>query len=181
MNQWIRARDVRVIGEEGEQLGVMPLVDARRLADERSLDLVEVAPGSDPPVCRLLDFGKFRYAQAKKERQASKAQRSTGGLREIRMRPKIGQHDIEFKVRAIKKLLEEGNKVKVLVIFRGREIAHPNLGKEILDGVLETLGDSAKVERALGMEGRSMTVILSSGKQAKVEPKGEKNAETENP
>jgi len=174
-----------VIGETGEQLGVMTLVDARRLAEERNLDLVEVAPGSDPPVCRLLDFGKFRYAQAKKERQASKAQRSTGGLREIRMRPKIGQHDVEFKTRAIKKLLEEGNKVKVLVIFRGREIAHPNLGKELLDGVLESLGESAKVERAMGLEGRSMTVILSSGKptkgEPKAEPKGEKNAETKNP
>ena len=176
-----------MIGETGEQLGVMPLVDARRLSEERSLDLVEVAPGSDPPVCRMLDFGKFRYEQAKKERQASKAQRSTGGLREIRMRPKIGQHDIDFKIRAVKKLLDEGNKVKVLVIFRGREIAHPNLGKELLDEVLESVGEAAKTERAMGMEGRSMTVILSPGKQTKVEqpkgeqPKGEKNAKTQNP
>jgi translation initiation factor IF-3 len=165
-----------VIGDGGEQLGVMPLADARRIANERDLDLVEVAPGAEPPVCRLLDFGKFRYAQAKKERQASKAQRSTGGLREIRMRPRIGQHDIDFKIRAVKKLLEEGNKVKVLVIFRGREIAHPELGKQLLDSVIESLGDAAKVERAMGLEGRSMTVILSSGKQTK----GEKNAETKN-
>jgi translation initiation factor IF-3 len=165
-----------VIADGGEQLGVMPLADARRIANERDLDLVEVAPGAEPPVCRLLDFGKFRYAQAKKERQASKAQRSTGGLREIRMRPRIGQHDIDFKIRAVKKLLEEGNKVKVLVIFRGREIAHPELGKQLLDSVIESLGDAAKVERAMGLEGRSMTVILSSGKQIK----GEKNAETKN-
>lgn len=163
-----------MIGEAGEQLGVMPLADARRIADERDLDLVEVAPMSDPPVCRLLDFGKFRYEQAKKERQANKAQRSTGGLREVRLRPKIGQHDIDFKTRAIKRLLEEGNKVKILVIFRGREMAHPHIGKELLDKVIESLGDTAKVERAMGMEGRSMTVIISSAKQAK----GEKNAET---
>ena len=165
-----------MIADGGEQLGVMPLADARRIANERDLDLVEVAPGAEPPVCRLLDFGKFRYAQAKKERQASKAQRSTGGLREIRLRPRIGQHDIDFKIRAVKKLLEEGNKVKVLVIFRGREIAHPELGKQLLDSVIESLGDAAKVERAMGLEGRSMTVILSSGKQIK----GEKNAETKN-
>jgi translation initiation factor IF-3 len=165
-----------VVGDGGEQLGVMPLADARRIANERDLDLVEVAPGAEPPVCRLLDFGKFRYAQAKKERQASKAQRSTGGLREIRMRPRIGQHDIDFKIRAVRKLLQEGNKVKVIVIFRGREIAHPELGKQLLDSVIESLGDAAKVERAMGLEGRSMTVILSSGKQTK----GEKNAETKN-
>lgn len=153
----------------------MPLAEARRLADERDLDLVEVAPGSDPPVCRLLDFGKFRYEQAKKERQANKAQRATGGLREVRLRPKIGQHDIDFKTRAIKRLLEEGNKVKILVIFRGREMAHPHIGKELLDKVIESLGDVAKVERPMGMEGRSMTVIISAGKPTK----GEKDAKTE--
>ena len=167
---------MRLIGDEGEQLGVMPLVDARRMADERDLDLVEVAPGSDPPVCRLLDFGKFRYEQAKKERQASKAQRSTGGLREVRLRPKIGQHDIDFKTRAIKRLLEEGNKVKILVIFRGREMAHPYIGKELLDSVVASLGDTAKIERAAGMEGRSMTVIISAGKPP---AKGENDAKTQ--
>jgi len=168
---------VRLIGEEGEQLGVMPLVEARRLANEQDTDLVEVAPGSDPPVCRLLDFGKFKYEQEKKERQARSAQRAVGGLKEVRLRPKIGQHDIDFKTRTAKRLLEEGHKVKVLVIFRGREITHPNIGKELLEKVIETLGDSAKVERAMGMEGRTMTVILSSsGKQTK----GEKNAETQN-
>jgi translation initiation factor IF-3 len=167
---------VRVIGEAGEQLGVMPLMDARQIARERDLDLVEVAPMAQPPVCRLLDFGKFRYEQAKKERQAHKSQKSTG-LREVRMRPKIGQHDIDFKIRAVKRLLEEGSKVKILVIFRGREIVHPHLGKDLLGKVIETLGEAAKVERGIAMEGRSMTVILSPGKQTK----GEKNAETQNP
>ena len=167
---------MRLIGEEGEQLGVMPIAEARLLADEKDVDLVEVAPGSDPPVCRLLDFGKFRYEQEKKERQARSAQRSVGGLKEVRLRPKIGQHDIDFKTRAAKRLLEEGHKEKVLVIFRGREITHPHIGKELLEKVIETLGDSAKVERAMGMEGRTMTVILSPNKQTK----GEKDAETQN-
>ena len=119
---------MRLIGDSGEQLGVMSLFDARQLAKDQDLDLVEVSPGADPPVCRLLDFGKFKYEQAKKDRQAHKSQKSTG-LREVRMRPKIGQHDIDFKTRSAKKLLEEGNKVKLLVIFRGREIVHPHLGK----------------------------------------------------
>jgi translation initiation factor IF-3 len=167
---------VRVIGDSGEQLGVMPLMDARRMARERDLDLVEVAPTAQPPVCRLLNFGKFKYEQTKKERQSQKSQKSTG-LREVRMRPKIGQHDIDFKVRLVKKLLEEGNKVKILVIFRGREIVYPHLGKALVEGVIELLGEAAKVERGIGMEGRSMTVILSPGKSRK----GGKNAETQNP
>ena len=159
---------MRLIGDEGEQLGVMTLADARTLAREQGTDLVEVAPMAQPPVCRLMDFGKFKYEQAKKERLSHKGQKSTG-LREVRMRPKIGQHDIDFKLRSVKKLLDEGNKVKILVIFRGREIAHPNLGKELLDKVIENLGEEAKLERGIGMEGRSMTMILSSGKAKKVE------------
>ena len=154
----------------------MTLAEARRLASERNLDLVEVAGMAQPPVCRLLDYGKFKYEQAKKDRQAQKSQKSTG-LREIRMRPKIGQHDIDFKIRVIQRLLAEGNKVKILVLFRGREITHPYLGKELLERVIAILGEAAKVERPMAMEGRSMTVILSQGKQTK----GEKNAETQNP
>lgn len=160
-----------MIGDAGEQLGVMPLLDARQIASDKGLDLVEVSPGAEPPVCRLLDFGKFKYEQAKKERQAYKSQKSTG-LREVRMRPKIGQHDIDFKTRSIKRFLEEGSKVKILVIFRGREIVHPHLGKELLERVIETLGDLAKLDRAIAMEGRNMTVILSPAKQSK----GDKNA-----
>ncbi|MCD5413201.1 MAG: translation initiation factor IF-3 [Dehalococcoidia bacterium] len=160
------AEEVRVIGESGEQLGVMSLADARQMARERDLDLVEVAPTAQPPVCRLLDFGKFKYEQAKKERQSHKSQKSTG-LREVKLRPKIGQHDIDFKVRTVKRLLEEGDKVKILVIFRGREIVHPHLGKDLVEGVIKSLGEAAKVERGIGMEGRTMTVILSPGKPKK--------------
>lgn len=167
---------MRLIGEAGEQLGVMPLANARQIARERDLDLVEVAPTAEPPVCRLLDFGKFKYEQAKKERQSHRGQKSTG-LREVKMCPRIGQHDIDFKVRLVKRLLEEGNKVKILVVFRGREIVHPHLGKALVEGVIQTLGEAAKVERGIGMEGRNMTVILSPGKPKK----GGKNAETQNP
>ncbi len=166
---------MRVIGESGEQLGVMSLLDARQMARERDVDLVEVASTAQPPVCRLMDYGKFKYEQAKKERQAQKGQKSTG-LREVRMCPRIGQHDIDFKVRLVKRLLEEGSKVKILVIFRGREIVHSHLGKALVEGVIESLGEAAKVERAIGMEGRRMTVILSPSKPGK----GGKNAETKN-
>ena len=172
-----------MIGDAGEQLGVMTVLEARQAALERGLDLVEVAPTADPPVCRLLNYGKFKYEQTKKERQASKSQKSAG-LREVRMRPKIGQHDIDFKLKATKRLLAEGAKVKIIVLFRGREIVHPAIGRELLEKTIELLGDSAKTERGIMMEGRSMTVILSPGKQANVkedkEDKGEKDAQTEN-
>lgn len=170
-----------MIGNAGEQLGIVPLEEARKKATEQALDLVEVAPSADPPVCRLLNYGKFKYEQAKKERQASKSQKSTG-LREVRMRPKIGQHDIDFKIKAAKRLLAEGSKVKFIVLFRGREIVHPAIGRELLEKAIELLGDAAKVERQIMMEGRSMTVILAPGKQAKEQKgdKGEKNAENEN-
>ncbi len=151
----------------------MTLADARKAAQEQGLDLVEVAPTAEPPVCRLLNYGKFKYEQAKKERQASKSQKSTG-LREVRMRPKIGQHDIDFKIKAAKRLLAEGAKVKIIVLFRGREIVHPSLGRELLEKALGLLGETAKVERGIMMEGRSMTVIVTPGKPLKEE----KNAQT---
>jgi len=150
------------------------LDDALRIAKEQNLDLVEVAPTAKPPVCRLLNYGKFKYEQAKKERQASKSQKSTG-LREVRMRPKIGQHDIDFKLKAVKRLLSQGAKVKLTVRFRGREIVHPGIGRELLQDTIEQLGEAAKVERPIMMEGRSMTVILIPGKL----PKVDKAAKTE--
>jgi len=157
---------VRLIGETGEQLGVMPLFKAREVARERGYDLVEVAPQSVPPVCRLLDYGKFKYEQTKKEREARKRQKSVF-LREVRLRPKIGEHDIEFKTRIIKKLLDEGDKVKVSVLFRGREITHPELGKELLERVAKELGEKATVERAPIMDARRMIMILSPSQQPK--------------
>lgn len=151
---------MRVIGDDGSQLGIMNLQDALALAQEREVDLVEVAPAADPPVCRLLDYGKFRYAQDKKEQQARKTQKSTG-LREVRFRPGIGQHDLDSKYRTIQKLLATGAKVKVSVLFRGRAIAHPELGVVLLRKVAEGLQEEAKLERAPAMEGRMLSIILA--------------------
>lgn len=163
INQRIRAKDVRLIGESGEQLGVVPLTQAWQMANERDLDLVEVAPNVNPPVCRLLDYGKFRYEQAKKERQARKRQRAID-VSQIRLRPRTDVHDIESKVRLAEKLLEKGNKVKILVIFRGREIVHPQLGREVLERVAKSLGAIAQVERPLLLEERNMSMIFSPKK-----------------
>ena len=148
------------MGEKGEQLGIMTALQARELARKHGLDLVEVAPTSVPPVCRLLDYGKFKYEQQKKEQQARKSQKVTA-TREIRLRPKIGAHDFEAKARVAKKLLADGNKVKVTLMFRGREITHPDLGWKVLQRMAETLGEVAYPERQPLMEGRRMDIVLA--------------------
>ena len=169
VNERIRVPEVRVVDELGEQLGVMSTRDAQALAREHDLDLVEVAPNSVPPVCRLLDYGKFRYLQSTKEREVRRTQK-TNTLREVRFRPKIGRHDIEAKERLVSRLLDEGNKVKVSVMFRGREIAHPELAVKLLREVHEVLREEAKLEQAPGLEGRFMSIILAPAKVvAKVE------------
>ena len=138
----------------------MPLVQAREVARDRNLDLVEVAATAVPPVCRLLDYGKYKYEQAKKEREAKKNQK-IAVLREVRLRPKIGAHDFEAKARITKKLLYGGDKVKVTVLFRGREITHPEIGRKLLQRMAETLKDEASVEGRPLMEGRRMNLVLS--------------------
>jgi len=158
----------------------MPLVQARETARKHNLDLVEVAPTSVPPVCRLLDYGKYKYEQQKKEQQARKSQKVTL-LREIRLRPKIGIHDFEAKARKAKKLLADGAKVKVTLMFRGREITHPELGWKILQRMVETLSEVATLERQPILEGRRMDIIMapsSSKPRAKVEVKETQNAKT---
>jgi translation initiation factor IF-3 len=170
------------VGEKGEQLGIMPLVQAREVARKHNLDLVEVAPTSVPPVCRLLDYGKYKYEQAKKEQQAKKGQK-VSLLREVRLRPKIGLHDFEFKARTAKKLLIDGDKVKVTLMFRGRETTHPELGWKVLQRMVESLSDVSSLERQPVMEGRRMNIILapaSSKTKAKEEVKEAQNAETQN-
>ena len=142
------------------------MAKALELARERGYDLVEVAPTSNPPVCRLVDYGKFRYEQTKKEREARKKQKAVV-LREVRLRPAIGEHDIEFKIRIIKKLLDEGDKVNVRVLFRGRSITHPELGRELLQRVAKELEEITIVEKAPAMEVRSMSMILSPAKESK--------------
>lgn len=149
-----------MIGEDGEQLGIMSLRDALTLARERGLDLVEVASNSDPPVCRILDYGRFRYLQAKKDREGRKGQKSTA-LREVRVRPGIGQHDLDAKFRTVKKLLGEGARVKISVVFRGRSITHPELGMGLLKRIAEGLQAEAKLDQTPTMEGRMLSIILS--------------------
>ena len=171
------------MGEKGEQLGVMPVIQAREAARKENLDLVEVAPTAVPPVCRLLDYGKYKYEQTKKEREARKNQK-TSALREVRMRPKIGVHDFDAKARIAKKLLGEGDKVKVTVMFRGRENAHPELGWKLLQRMAETLADAASMERPAAIQGRRMDIILTPSVQKvktkeKEEEKENKDAETQ--
>ena len=162
-------REVRLIGDNGEQLGILPTFKALELAQSRNLDLVEVAPNVVPPVCRLLDYGRFKYEQTKKEREARKNQK-TVELKEIRLRPKIGEHDLDAKARRAIKFLEEGDKVKVTVLFRGRELAHPQLGRELLDDMANRLKDLAVIERAPMVEGKSMFIILARSKTAPARP-----------
>ncbi len=151
---------MRLVGEKGEQLGIMPLYQAREVAGKSDLDLVEVAATAVPPVCRLLDYGKYKYEQTKKEREARKGQK-VSLLREVRLRPKVGGHDFDAKARSAGKLLGEGNKVKVTIMFRGREITHPEIGRRLLERMAESLKEVAAVERQPLMDGRRMAMILS--------------------
>ncbi len=160
------------MGEKGEQLGIMPLSQAQEEARKQSLDLVEVAPTAAPPVCRLLDYGKYKYQQAKKEQEMKKTQK-VSMLREIRLRPKIGIHDFNAKARVALKLLVEGAKVKVTIMFRGREITHPELGYKLLQRMSETLGEVSATERNPMMEGRRMNIILSPTGKPKAKSKEE--------
>jgi translation initiation factor IF-3 len=159
INRRIRIREVFLIDAEGNQIGAMPTTKALKMAEEAGLDLVEVAPNSRPPVCRILDYGKFKYEQKKKQRGKPKTQSSV--LKEIRVRPKIDVNDIEIKVRKAREFLEQGNKVQVTCLFRGREMAYQNLGREVLEKVVELLADVAKLERAPRMEGRRMNIMLA--------------------
>ncbi len=160
INLQIRAGKVRLIGEEGEQLGEVPLSQALQIAREHELDLVEVAPTSSPPVCKVLDYGKYKYEQAKKERKAKKGQR-VGLLREVRLRPKIEEHDLQGKIKITRKLLMEGNKVKVRMRFRGRERIYPEMGTKVLQKLAESLKDVAVVSNWSTGEVRNMFAVLA--------------------
>jgi translation initiation factor IF-3 len=151
---------VRLIDENSEQLGVVPTIEALRIAREKNLDLVEVAPMAAPPVCRLMDYGRFKYEQTKKERDARKNATKVE-LKEVRLRPKTDDHDIDFKTRSIQRFLEEGDKVKVTLMFRGREMAHPQIGRTILEGMADKIRALGQVERMPLLEGRQMTMIIS--------------------
>ena len=158
VNQGIIAREVRLVGEKGEQLGIMPLSQALEVARKHNLDLVEVAATAVPPVCRLLDYGKYKYEQAKKERELRRSQR-VSLLREVRLRPKIGDHDFEAKARSVRRLLDGGDKVKVTVRFRGREVTHPELGLKLLQRMVEGLKEVAAIERQPSMAAHQQKLL----------------------
>lgn len=160
INEQIRDKEVRVIGENNEQLGIMGIDEARKLAEEAGVDLVKIAPNALPPVCRIIDYGKFRYEQARKEKEAKKKQKVIE-IKEIRMSPNIDTNDLNTKVAAARKFLSKGDRVKVTLRFRGREMAHMNASKYILDDFAEALADVAVVEKPAKVEGRSLTMFLA--------------------
>jgi translation initiation factor IF-3 len=160
VNRQIRISPVRLIGADGQQVGVVPVDEAIRAAEESGLDLVEVAPMARPPVVKIMDYGKYRFEQAKAARAAKKKQHVIQ-VKEVKYRPNISDHDFEFKTRHAREFLEEGNKVKLTLMFRGRQVTHPELGREVLDRVYEEVKDIAKIETASKLEGRNMTMVLA--------------------
>jgi translation initiation factor IF-3 len=160
VNRQIRISPVRVISPDGEQLGILPIERAMEIAEEQGLDLVEVAPLARPPVCRIMDYGKFKYEEQRQAREARKKQHHVQ-LKEVKMRPGIEDHDFDFKVRHARKFLQEGNKVKLTMMFRGRQMAHPEFGRQVLDRVFTELQDVSKVEAHPMLEGRSMVMVLA--------------------
>ena len=160
INEQIRDREVRLIGPDGEQIGVVSSREAQKIADEAGLDLVKIAPNAKPPVCKVIDYGKYRYDLARKEKDAKKKQK-TVELKEIRLSPNIDTNDLNTKMNAAKKFLAKGNKVKITLRFRGREMAHMNSSKHILDDLAEQLSDIAVVEKAPKIEGRSIGMVLA--------------------
>ncbi|NVB41700.1 translation initiation factor IF-3 [Pseudenhygromyxa sp. WMMC2535] len=156
----IRVREVRVIDADGSQLGILPTQDAMQRAEEQSLQLVEVNPKTSPPVCKIMDYGKFKYETAKRERETKKNKKSQE-LKEVKFRPKTHDHDFDFKVKHARRFLEDGNKVRLLVQFRGREITHPETGRDVLNRVVKALADLATVIQIPSMEGNRMNMILA--------------------
>lgn len=160
INEEIRCKEVRLIDDAGEQRGVMAPRDAMKIAAEKGLDLVEIAPNANPPVCRIMDYGKYKYEQSKREKEAKKNQK-TISVKEVKLRPSIEDHDFMTKARNAAKFLADGDKVKVTIMFRGREITHPELGQELCERFAEELSGVAKVEKPAKVEGRNMIMILA--------------------
>jgi translation initiation factor IF-3 len=168
VNDHIRVSRVRLIDENGEQLGIFNTRDAQKIADDRDLDLVEVAPNADPPVTRIMDFGKYKYELAQKAKKARKSQ-TTVQVKEIKFRPKIDDHDYETKKRHVERFLKDGNKVKVTIMFRGREMAHPDRGRSILERLAEDIESLGKPETQPKMEGRNMHMMIGPVKESERE------------
>ena len=160
INEQIRDREIRLIGADGEQLGIMSAREAMKIAQEAELDLVKIAPTAKPPVCKIIDYGKYKYEQTRKEKEARKKQK-TVEIKEVRLSPNIDTNDLNTKINNAKKFISKGNKVKVTLRFRGREMAHVQQSKHILDDFAETLADVAVVEKPAKMEGRAMSMVLT--------------------
>ena len=160
VNERIRAREIRIIGENGEQVGVLPMSEGLKLAREKNLDLVEVAPQASPPVCRIMDFSKYKYEQEKKERLARKKQKIVH-LKEIKLKPNIEEHDYQTKLRHLKRVLGRGDKTKVTLMFRGREMAHVDIGRALMDRLMKDLSEFAGIEKPPVLEGRFMIMIMA--------------------
>ncbi len=160
VNEVIRVKEVRLIGADGSQLGVLPTEQAMSMAEEEGLDLVEVAPTERPPVCRIMDYGKFKYQQSKRGQEAKKKQKQFL-VKEMKMRPKTEEHDYQFKIKHVRRFLSEGNKTKITIMFRGRELSHMELGQKILDRLTEDLSDVSIVEQEPKREGRNMIMVLA--------------------
>ena len=160
INEQIRDKEIRLIGENGEQLGIMSSRDALKMAEDAGLDLVKIAPAAKPPVCKIVDYGKFKYEQVRKEKEAKKKQRVIE-IKEIRLSPNIDTNDLNTKINAARKFLTKGDRVKVTLRFRGREMAHMNNSRHILDDFAESLSDISVMEKAPKVEGRSMTMFLT--------------------
>jgi translation initiation factor IF-3 len=160
VNEEIRAREVRLVGDDGEQLGIMSPKEAYKLAVEKGFDLVEVAPAAKPPVCKIMDIGRYKYEQSKRDRETRKKQHVVN-VKEVKLRPNIEDNDFNTKVRNAIRFLEDGDKVKVTIMFRGREMSHPELGRVLLDRVAEVIKDIGNVERGAKLEGKNMSIIVS--------------------
>jgi len=163
VNERIRAREIRVIADNGDQLGVMAPHDALRLAREQGLDLVEIAATAQPPVCRIMDYGKYMYQQSKRQHEARKKQHHVT-VKEVKFRPNVDEHDYEFKKNHVVRFLNDGDKVKATILFRGREITHSDIGRTILERLIQDVGEIGAVENRTRMEGNTMTVILAPKK-----------------
>lgn len=160
INDGIRALEIRVIAEDGAQLGIMTPAQAVRIAEEKGLDVVEVSPTANPPVCRIMDYGKYKFMEAKRE-HAARAKQKNIVVKEVKFRPRTDDHDFDFKVKHILRFLEEGDKVKVVVMFRGREVVHRDIGFRIIEDVLGRVADKCVVEKPAGIDGRDMHAIIS--------------------
>jgi translation initiation factor IF-3 len=177
MNERIRAREVRLVDTDGTQLGIKPLPEALHIARQQDLDLVEVAPDANPPVCRIMDYGKFKFDAAQRAKESRRKTTSTS-IKEMKYRPKIGTGDFDTKTRQVAKFLGEGHKVKITIMFRGRELSHQELGLRILDRVAEQVNALGKVEAAPKVDGRNMIMVLAPDKRAQQQAARQKPADT---